>query len=261
MESVQSVYEASFCLVIQGRKSVLLGEEVLRYDPGHFLIFTVDLPVVFQVEEASVKRPYFGCRLTLDPALVATVMMESGIEPKRGASGVRAIDVSTVTADMLDAVLRLVRLLDVPVDEREFVAPLILREIVFRLLAGGQGTRLSHLVASGGGTRRISQAIGYLRENFDQPFRIDDLANRFGMSVSGFHHHFKSVTAMSPVQFQKRIRLQEARRLMLGEELDAANAGFRVGYEDPSYFSREYRKLFGAPPQRDIARLRSSLQL
>jgi AraC-like DNA-binding protein len=259
-EPVFSVYQPAFCFVAQGSKQALLGEELFRYDPGHYLIFTVDLPVVFQVEEASKERPYLGFRINLDSSLVASVMMESDIEIKKGDASVKAMDVSPMDANMLDTAVRLVRLLDAPV-ERKVLAPFIIREIVFRLLVGGQGSRLSHLLASGGDTRRISKAIGHLRENFDQPLRMDDIARELGMSVSGFHHHFKSVTAMSPLQFQKQIRLQEARRLMLGEDLDAASAGFRVGYEDPSYFSREYKKLFGAPPQRDIARLRSNLEL
>jgi len=259
-ESVQSVYQPAFCFVIQGGKQVLLGEELFRYDPGHYLIFTVDLPVVFQVEEASKEQPYLGLRLNLDPSLVASVMMDSGVEAKKGDASVKAIDVSPIDASMLDAVVRLVRLLDAP-GERKFLVPLTIREIVYRLLAGGQGARLSHLLASAGDTHRISKAIVHLRENFDEPLKIEDLARDLGMSVSGFHHHFKSVTAMSPLQFQKQIRLQEARRLMLGEDLDAASAAVRVGYEDPSYFSREYKKHFGAPPQRDIARLRSTLEL
>jgi AraC-like DNA-binding protein len=259
-EPVHAVYQPAFCFVAQGRKQALLGEEVFRYDPGNYLIYTVDLPLIFQVEEASKERPYLGFRINLDSSLVASVTMESGIEPKKGDASMKALDVSPTDANLFDAVVRLVRLLDAPV-ERKVLAPLIIREIVFRLLAGGQGARLSHLLAAGADTRRISKAIGRLRENFDQPLKMDDLARELGMSVSGFHHHFKSVTAMSPLQFQKQIRLQEARRLMLGEDLDAASAGFRVGYEDPSYFSREYKKLFGAPPQRDIARLRSNLEL
>ena len=258
-EPVCSVYQPSFCFIAQGRKQVLLGEELFRYDPGHYLIYTVDLPLVFRVEEASEERPYLGLRLNLDSSLVASVVMESGIEIKKGDAGIKALDVSPTDVNMLDAVVRLIRLLDAPV-ERRVLAPLIIREIVFRLLAGGQDARLGHLMASGGDTGRISRAIGYLRENFDQPLRMDDLAHELGMSVSGFHHHFKSVTAMSPLQFQKQIRLQEARRLMLGEDLDAASAGFRVGYEDPSYFSRDYKKHFGAPPQRDIAKLRNNLE-
>jgi AraC-like DNA-binding protein len=259
-ESVQPVYQPAFCLVAQGGKHVLLGEELYQYDQGHYLIFTVDLPVVFQVKEASEEQPYFGLRLDLDPSLVASVLMESGVEAEKGDASVKAIDVSPIDAGMLDAVVRLVRLLDAP-GESKFLAPLTIREIVYRLLAGGQGARLGHLLASAGDTRRISRAIGRLRDHFDAPLKIDDIARELGMSVSGFHHHFKSVTAMSPLQFQKQIRLQEARRLMLGEDLDAASAAARVGYEDPAYFSREYKKHFGAPPQRDIARLRRALEL
>ena len=260
IESVQAVYQPAFCFVAQGSKHVLLGEELYRYDPGHYLIFTVDLPVVFQVEEASKGQPYLGLRLDLDPSLVASVLMESGVEAKKGDAGIKAIDVSPIDAGMIDAVVRLVRLLDTP-ERRKFLAPLIIREIIYRLLEGGQGPRLSHLLASGGHTRHISRAIGRLRENFNQPLRMDEMARELGMSVSGFHHHFKSVTAMSPLQFQKQIRLQEARRMMLGEDLDAASVAVRVGYEDPAYFSRDYKKLFGAPPQRDIARLRSNLEV
>ncbi|PYS82665.1 MAG: AraC family transcriptional regulator CmrA [Acidobacteria bacterium] len=261
VESVHSLYQPAFCFVVQGGKRVLLGEEVFRYDPGHYLIFTVDLPVAFQVEEASKERPYFGLRLNLDPSLVASVMMESGFETKKGDAGVKAISVSPVDADLLDAIVRLTRLLEMP-GGRKVLAPLITREIVYRLLAGGEGARLGHLLASSGGdTRRISKAIGRLREHYNEPLKIEETARDLGMSVSGFHHHFKSVAAMSPLQFQKQIRLQEARRLMLGEDLDAASAGFRVGYEDPAYFSRDYKKLFGAPPQRDIAQLRSNLEL
>jgi AraC-like DNA-binding protein len=259
-EPIHSMYQPAFCVVAQGRKHALLGEEVFRYDPGHYLIYTVDLPLTFQVEEASKERPYLGFRLNLDSSLVASVMMESGFEPKKGHMSMKAMDVSPMDANLLDAVVRLVRLLDTPV-EGKVLAPLIIREIVFRLLMGGQGARLSHLLALGADTHRISKAIGFLRENFDQPVRMDDIAYELGMSVSGFHHHFKSVTAMSPLQFQKQVRLQEARRLMLSEDLDAASAGFRVGYEDPAYFSREYKKLFGAPPQRDITKLRSNLEL
>lgn len=259
-EPVYSVFKPAFCVIAQGSKQVLLGEDVFRYDPGHYLISTVDLPIVSQVVEASKERPYFSFRLNLDASLLASVMMESGIEIKRCDASVKAMDVSSIDANMLDAIVRLARLLDTP-DEIQVLAPLIIRELVYRLLRGEQGARLSHLLALAGDTHRISKAIGHLRENFDQPLRIDDIARELGMSVSGFHHHFKSVTAMSPLQFQKQIRLQEARRLMLGEDLDAASAGFRVGYEDPSYFSREYKKHFGAPPQRDIAKLRSNLEL
>lgn len=256
-EPVHAVYQPALCFVAQGSKQALLGDEVFHYDPGHYLIYTVDLPLTFQVEEASKELPYLGLRLDLDPSLVASIRMESGIELRRGDARMKAMDVSPIDVNLLDAAVRLVRLIEAPAD-RKILAPLITREIIFRLLSGGQGPRLSHLIASGGDTRRISKAIGHLREHFNQALRMEDIANDLGMSVSGFHHHFKSVTAMSPLQFQKQIRLQEARRLMLREDLDAASAGFRVGYEDPAYFSRDYKKLFGAPPQRDIAQLRSS---
>jgi AraC-like DNA-binding protein len=259
-EPIRAVYQPAFCLVAQGRKQALLGEEVFRYDPGHYLLYTVDLPLTVQVKEASKERPYLGFRLSLDSSLVASVMLESGVKPKKGDAAIKAMTVGPMDADLLDASVRLVRLLATP-DAAKVLAPLIIREIVFRLLAGGQGARFSHLLAAGADTRRISQAIGYLREHYDRSLKMEDLAHECGMSVSGFHHHFKSVTAMSPLQFQKQLRLQEARRLMLDEDLDAAGAGYRVGYEDPAYFSRDYKKLFGAPPQRDITKLRSNLEL
>jgi AraC-like DNA-binding protein len=216
----------------------------------------MDLPTSSCVVEASEDDPYLSIRIDLDPTLVAQVLIDSGIDA-RAPSNAKAMNVSAIDAELLDASLRLIKLLDTPADA-EFMLPLLKRELIYRLLKGNQAARLTHLI-SNGENRRISRAIDTLRENFDQPIRIENIARELGMSVSGFHHHFKSVTAMSPLQFQKQIRLQEARRLMLGEDMDAATAGFRVGYEDPSYFSREYKKQFGAPPQRDIARLRTDL--
>jgi AraC-like DNA-binding protein len=256
-ESLHNVYQPAFCLVAQGRKRALLGEEVFRYDPGHYLLFTVDLPLIFQIEKATLDEPYLGLRLDLEPSLVASVLMEADIKIKKGDASAKAMDVHSIDANLLNAVVRLVRLAEEPASIN-VLAPLIVKEIIYRLLAGGQGARLGHLLPAGD-TQRISRAIGHLREHFDEPLKIDDIARELGMSVSGFHHHFKSVTAMSPLQFQKQIRLQEARRLMLGEDVDAASAGFRVGYEDPSYFSRDYKKFFGSPPQRDIVSLRTRL--
>jgi len=248
------VRQPAFCFIAQGRKRAMLGEEVFVYDPGNYLVFTVDLPITFQIDEASEDVPYLGLRLDLDPAIVAAVMAETDIRFKKGDAAAKAVDVGAVDVDLLDAVVRLVRLIERPKDTK-LLAPLIKKEIVYRLLIGGQGARLGHMIAAAD-TRRISMAIGRLRENLHQPLRIEDVANDLGMSVSGFHHQFKSVTSMSPLQYHKQIRLQEARRLMIGEDLDAASAGFRVGYEDPAYFSRDYKKQFGAPPQRDISRLR-----
>jgi AraC-like DNA-binding protein len=254
-EHLHSVFKPAFCIIAQGSKQVMLGDEMFRYDQGNYLISTVDLPIVSHVAEASEVKPYLSVRIDLDPSLVASAMMEAGMETRKKDANVKAMDVSSIDADLLDAIVRLVRLFETP-DEMRVFAPLIIREIVHRLLRGEQGARLSHLIVSGGDTRRISRALRHLRERISEPLRIENIARDLGMSVSGFHHHFKSVTAMSPVQYQKQLRLQEARRLMLGENMDVASAGFRVGYEDPSYFSREYKKLFGAPPQRDIARLR-----
>jgi AraC-like DNA-binding protein len=258
-EQVYAMFKPSFCVIAQGSKEVLLGEEAFRYDPGHYLISTVVLPVVSQVVEASEEKPYLGFQLYLDPTVVASVIMESGIETKKTGASAKAMNVSPIEDELLEAALKLVRLLDTP-GEMKFLAPLIIREIIYRLLRSEQGARLSHLLVSEGDTRRITRAVNHLREHMDEPLKIENLARDLGMSVSGFHYHFKNVTAMSPVQFQKQMRLQEARRLMLGEDLDVASASFRVGYEDPSYFSREYKKLFGTPPQRDIARLKSNIE-
>ena len=257
-DSTLALFQPAFCLAVQGGKQALVGEEVLRYDPEHYLLFTVDLPVVFRVEEAFEERPYVGLRLKLEPALVASVMMESGVDTRHGNASARAMGVNRIDADLLDAVLRLVRLVD-DAGGQKVLAPLVKREIVYRLLAGGEGARLGHIVASSrGDSRRISRAIGWLREHYDEQLRMEEIARDLGMSVSGFHHHFKSVTSMSPLQFQKQIRLQEARQLMLGEDLDAASAGHRVGYDDPAYFSRDYKRHFGDPPIRDVGRLREA---
>ena len=258
-EPVQSIYQPAFCFVAQGRKRASVGGEVFLYDPFHYLIFTVDLPVAFEIEAASKELPYLGMSLSLDSALVASVIVESGIKIKKGDASVKAMNVSAIDGDLLDAVARLVRIAETP-SEGKVLAPLVIKEIIYRLLAGGQGARLAHLLTASD-TRRISKAIGHLREHFDEQLKMEEIARELGMSVSGFHHHFKSVTSMSPLQFQKHLRLQEARRLMLGEDMDAASAAFRVGYQDPSHFSREYKRHFGAPPHGDIASLRSRLEV
>lgn len=248
-----------FCVIAQGAKEVLLGDERYRYDPYHYLLSTVELPTASQVVAASPEQPYLSLRLDLDPTLVASVMLEAGMpSPRRDAGSVRALDVSPLDADLLDAAVRLVRLLDVPAPEARVLLPLITREIVFRLLVGAQSARLRQVAALGGQTDRIARAIERLRTDFDKPLRIESLARELGMSPSGFHEHFKAVTAMSPLQYQKQMRLQEARRLLLGEDMDAATVAYRVGYEDASHFSREYKRLFGLPPLRDVQRLRET---
>lgn len=254
---VPGVTTPSFCVIAQRCKEIHLGEETYLYDPYHYLLATVDLPIASLVLKASKSQPYLGLVLELDPALVGSVMIESGHTASSSPADVKAIDVSPLDPGLLDAVVRLVRLFDSPA-EAQFFAPLITREIIYRLLIGKQGDRLRHIAVMGGYTPYIAKAVERLRNNFDRPLKIDDIARELGMSVSGFHHHFKAVTAMSPLQFQKQMRLQEARRLMLGEHLDAASAGYRVGYNDASHFNREYKKLFGVPPIHDVERLREA---
>jgi AraC-like DNA-binding protein len=255
LEQVYSVVEPSLCVVAQGSKEFLLGESRYRYDPFHYLLVTVDLPYVGQVLSASKERPFLSLRLDLAPTLVGEVMVEAGHPSPRDPAEVRAIAVSPVDGHLLDAMVRVARLLDAP-DEARVLLPLITQEIIYRLLRGEQGARLRHLAILGGYSPHIGRAIERLRQDFDQPLRIEQMARELGMSVSVFHHHFKAVTALSPLQFQKRLRLLEARRLMLGEDLDAASAAYRVGYHDASHFNREYKTLFGVPPMRDVQRLR-----
>ncbi len=255
LEQVYSVVEPSLCVVAQGSKEFLLGDSRYLYDSLHYLLVTVDLPNVGQVLEASKERPFLSLRLELAPTLVGEVLVEVGHSSPRDYADVRAIDVSPLDGHLLDAVVRVMRLLDSPAEARVLL-PLNTREIIYRLLVGEQGGRLRHLAILGGYTPHIARAIERLRQDFDQPLRIESLARELGMSVSVFHHHFKAVTALSPLQFQKRLRLLEARRLMLGEDLDAASAAYRVGYHDASHFNREYKSLFGVPPMRDVQRLR-----
>lgn len=258
LEKIHGVLEPSLCIIAQGSKEILLGDSRYRYDPFHYLLATIDLPCVGRVVEASRERPYLSLRVALPAALVSSIMVEAGHGTSPGqAADVCAVDVSPLDANLLDAVVRLVRLLDTPTEAPIFI-PMIMREIIYRLLLGDQGSRLRHLSVLGGYTPAIASAVQRLRQDFDQPLRIEQVAHELGMSVSSFHHHFKAVTAMSPLQFQKQLRLQEARRLMLSENLDVANAAFRVGYNDPSYFNREYKSVFGVPPMRDVQRLREA---
>jgi AraC-like DNA-binding protein len=255
-ERMYGVTEPCLCVIAQGAKEIFIGDGRHVYDPEHYLLATVELPVTGKVIRASATEPYVSFRLELDPALVGSVMVEAGLlGGALQSSDSKAVVVSRLDFGLQDAVLRLVRLLENPLEAR-MLMPLVKREIVYRLLVGEQGGRLRHLTTQGGHSGRIAQAVDRLRRNFAQPLSIEGLARDLGMSPSGFHHHFKLVTDMSPLQFQKQIRLQEARRLLLGGDLDAASAGYRVGYDDPSHFSRDYKKQFGDSPLRDVERLR-----
>jgi AraC-like DNA-binding protein len=259
LEQVYSLVEPSVCVVAQGSKEFLLGKSRYRYDPFHYLLVTVDLPYVGQVLEASKERPFLSLRLDLAPTLVGEILVEAGHVSPQDAASVRAISVSPVDGHLLDVMVRVARLLDAP-DEARVLLPLLTREIIYRLLKGEQGARLRHLAILRGYSPHIARAIEQLRHDLDQPLRIEQMARELGMSVSGLRQHFKAVTAMSPSQFQKQLRLQEARRLMLSEDLDAASAAYRVGYHDASHFNREYKSLFGVSPMRDVHRLREGAQ-
>jgi AraC-like DNA-binding protein len=251
---ISYMHEPSICLIAQGTKRVLLGEEAYVYDLNHFLITSVDLPVVAQVIEASRERPYFGLKLKLDPQMIAQLMVDSNLPlPRRPQAG-RGMAVSEVQLPLLDAFRRLIDLLDEPQDI-PILAPLVQREISYRLLVGDQAARLRQIGAAGNQSHQIARAIDWLKGNFTRTLRVGLLAAHAQMSTSAFHHHFRAMTNMSPLQFQKWLRLHEARRLMLTEHHDAATASLRVGYESPSQFSREYSRLFGAPPLRDIRSL------
>ncbi|MGK6323146.1 AraC family transcriptional regulator [Sphingomonas sp. DT-51] len=247
-----AVYEASLCLIAQGSKRVSLGEHSVIYDAAHYLVVSVDLPLVGHVIDASPERPYLCCKIDLDPAILADLMVTQGGPVERTALPV--LGVYPNDADLIDAACRLIRLLDRP-DTIQALAPLIEREILYRLINGPHGPMLRHVATAGSHLSQVSRAIAAIRRDFDAPIRIDEVASEAGMSPSSLHAHFKAVTRMTPLEYQKHLRLQEARRLMLVGGMSAGSAGFTVGYESPSQFSREYRRLFGAPPRQDIRRL------
>ncbi|MFC5523825.1 AraC family transcriptional regulator [Polaromonas jejuensis] len=257
---VHTVYEPAFCVLAQGSKRVLLGDEVYVYDSSHYLVVAQNLPVAGQVVDASPEAPYLSLRLFFDVKDIAALALDLQLGqafPMRASQ--RGIFTGELSATLLDPLLRLVRLLDSPEDVPA-LAPLITREILYRLLKSPDGWRLVQMAMVDSHSQRIAQAINLLSQRFQEPLRVDDLANEVHMSVSSLHHHFKAVTAMSPLQFQKQLRLQEARRIMISEHVDAAAAGHRVGYESQSQFNREYSRFFGSPPVRDVKRLRE-LQL
>jgi len=262
-----SLHDPAICLPVQGRKRVLLGDELTIYDTEDFLVVSQDVPISSQVIDASPEAPYLCVKLSFSPGEVAALMLELGLDGsppdalarRSGKAGAapfsRALFTSPTTLALLDAVLRLVRLLDTPQDIAA-LAPLAVREILYRLLTGAEGWRLAQVGRVDGQGPRISEAIGWLRTHYREPLKIEQLADSVHMSGSSLHRHFRAVTAMSPLQFQKHLRLQEARRLMLTESADATSAGYHVGYESASQFSREYARLFGAPPARDMRRMR-----
>lgn len=253
--AMPSVYEPSLCIVVQGRKRAELADEVYIYDALNYLTVSVTLPAVGQVIEASEQRPYLCLKLELDARLIGELLLQVGRSGVPSSTD-RGLFVARTSPQLLDAVLRLTKLLQHPRDAA-ILAPLVVREIHYRVLTGELGHRLRELCVVDSQVNRVARAIDLLRKRFTESLRIEDLAAAAHMSESSLHHRFKAVTAMSPMQFQKQLRLHEARRLMLTEGLEAAAAAHRVGYESPSQFSREYRRLFGAPPRREIETVRS----
>jgi AraC-like DNA-binding protein len=247
--------QPALCIMAQGRKEVRLADEVFNYDPLNYLVVSVSMPVSGRVVTVTSEEPILSVRLDIDPAEITALIADAGPMGVPTRPTGRGLYVERLDAAMLDAVLRLTRLIDTPKDIA-MLAPLIRREILYRLLRSQQGHRLYEIAIANSQSHRISQAIKWLNGHYEQPLRIDDLAKEVNLSVSTLHHRFKAMTAMSPLQYQKQLRLQEARRLMLAEGLEASAAGYRVGYESPSQFSREYSRLFGAPPLRDLARMR-----
>jgi AraC-like DNA-binding protein len=258
-EPLHALHQPALCIVAQGRKQVMLGSTVYVYDRSQYLVVSVDLPVVGQVLEASAGHPYLCLRLDLDPSMLAALLLEVGpTGPKGETDGAGSgITLSVVTPELLDAANRLLRLLETPRDI-PVLAPLAEREILYRLLLGEQAARLRQIARADSKLQQISRAISWIKRHYADPFSIEAVAAEARMSPSALHQHFKAVTTMSPLQYQKQIRLQEARRMILSQAVDAATAGYSVGYESPSQFSREYSRLFGAPPMRDFARLKAS---
>ncbi|BCP54331.1 AraC family transcriptional regulator [Kaistia sp. 32K] len=253
-EPARVIYEPLFCVIAQGRKQLIVGDKVLIYEASKYLVVSVDLPASGSIIHASVDEPYLAFSMRLDRAALASMLLELA-EVGDDGSPAAGLAISSVDAELLDPVVRLLRLLERP-REIPILGPLAEREILFRLLHGAQGKMLRQIALADSRLSCISRVIDWIKNNYAEAIRIEALAEIAGMSGSSFHRHFKAVTSMSPLQFQKQIRLQEARRLLLAQRADAGSIGFAVGYESPSQFSREYSRLFGAPPSRDAARLR-----
>lgn len=254
-EPIHVLHQPAVCWVAQGRKQTMLGDQVFVYAPMQFLIVSAAVPITGQILEGSPQQPYLCLRLDLDPAAIGALVEDLGAT--EGALE-RGVDVSLAAPELMDAVTRLAALLEAPQEDQRMLAPLAEREILYRLLQSDQGERLRQIAHAGSRLARINRAIAWIKTNYQRPLRIDDMAALANMSPSSFHQHFRTVTTMSPLQYLKQIRLQEARRMMLAQSLDAATAGFNVGYESASQFSREYARCFGLPPRRDIDRMRAA---
>ncbi len=257
-QPLPDVCQPSLCVVVQGRKQASLAGEIYEYDALRHLVVSMTMPVVWQVIECSPTRPYLCIRIDIDIALIERLQARRGSGPAQEHASQRALFVARTDAPMLDAVARLVRLLDTP-DDIAALSPLVLAEIHYRALTSEFGERLRWLCTTGTANRRVARAIDILKSRFAEPLNLRALATDVDMSRSSLHAHFKAATNLSPLQFQKQLRLQEARRLLLVSGMDASSASHHVGYESPSQFSRDYRRLFGAPPRREVALARGGI--
>lgn len=249
------VYEPSVCLIAQGEKLVIQGDQTFTYHAQSYLLTSVHLPTLAQVTEATPFKPCMGLRLSMDFHLVSQLIADGGLPPPMQEDSGRSMATGTVTLPLLEAFVRLLDLVSNP-NDIPILSPIIQKEIFYRLLTGEQGMQMRRIANVGTKSHQIFRAILQLQQNYSEPLHVGALARDLGMSPSTFHHHFRIITGLSPLQYQKQIRLQEARRLMLAESRDAATAAFHVGYESPSQFSREYRRHFGSAPVRDISRLK-----
>lgn len=253
------VLKPSVCIIVQGEKEVFLSKERYCYGPADYLVGSVNLPIVGHVTGASKQEPYLSVKLEYTPSQILTVMREAKMETAKKENAKRGMYVSRVEPLLLESVTRLARLLDTPSDI-PVLAPLIMKEILYRVLQGEYGAVVRQMAVEGSATNQISDVIEYIMKHYEKVIKIEELADIANMSISTLHRHFKEVTAMSPIQYQKQLRLQEARSLLLAESSDVAEVGFRVGYESPSQFSREYSRMYGLPPKEDILRLKEAYQ-
>jgi AraC-like DNA-binding protein len=253
----KGVLKPSCCVILQGHKRVHLSDEVLNYGPGEYLVVSVDMPASGHIISATADKPYLLLNIELDPQEIAAIVLEAKItidseQPVRGAF------IGQTDDDLQESLYQLVRLLQAPPAEAAFLAVGLKREIIYRMLNGPYGRQLYQNVVLDQQDRGISKAIAWLKDHYDQPIKVEELAQATNMSVSSLHHRFKAVTNIGPMQYQKQLRLQQARSLLLNGEVDATTAAYKVGYESASQFSREYRRLFGAPPMQDIKKLRTA---
>jgi AraC-like DNA-binding protein len=256
----RGVLKPSCCFILQGQKQVHLAQDVLDYGAGEYLVVTLELAAAGHVVTATSARPYLLLNIELDPAEIAAVVAEAGIGLSMPAQPVRGAYIGKADPELLDALYKLLRLLQAPTQEAAFLAAGVKREILYRLLTGEYGPQLYRNVVLDQHDQGIGKAISWLKANFDRSIKVEELAQASNMSVSSLHHRFKAVTTMGPLQYQKQLRLQQARSLLLGGGVDATTAAYKVGYESQSQFSREYRRLFGAPPMQDVRQWRAAMQ-